>query len=94
MPKAVWKGVVLADSDKTVMIEGNHYFPPDAVRWELLIQSPTTSRCFWKGRAHYLSIVLDDESNTDAAWHYPKPWPLARRIAAHVAFWRGVRIVD
>ncbi len=92
MPQAVWNGTVVADSDATVVVEGNHYFPPGSVRWELVLDSPTTSRCFWKGQARYLTLTVDDDVNVDAAWYYPKPWPLARKIANHVAFSRGVQI--
>lgn len=92
MPQAVWKGAVVADSDDTLVVEGNHYFPSESVRWEFFVNSPTTSRCFWKGQAHYLTLAIDDDVNVDAAWYYPKPWPLARKIVDHVAFWRGVQI--
>lgn len=90
--RAVWNGVVIAESDDTKIVEGNAYFPPGSVRDDLLIPSPTTSRCFWKGKARYYSIVVGDDVNPDAAWTYPHPWPLARRLRDHVAFWRGVRI--
>ncbi len=92
MAKATWNGVVLAHSDATVMIEGNHYFPPDSVRWEHLARSDRRSLCFWKGLARYYTVVVDGETNPDAAWTYPRPSPLARRIKNHVAFWGGVRI--
>lgn len=92
MIRATWAGTVLAEADKTVTVEGNHYFPPDSVRWAHLNQSPSTSRCWWKGKAEYLTVVVNDELNVDAAWRYPDPWPLARRITGHVAFWRGVTI--
>ena len=90
--RATWRGVLLAESADTVRVEGNEYFPPDAVRWEHLVESPTTSLCLWKGRARYLSVAVDDEALPDAAWYYPRPWPLARRIADRVAFWGGVRV--
>lgn len=92
MPRAVWNGAVIAESDETVVVEGNYYFPPESVRWEFTLESPSTSRCYWKGKAHYLTLAVDDDVNIDAGWYYPKPWPLARRITGHVAFWRGVRI--
>lgn len=92
MIRATWAGTVIAESDRTVVVEGNHYFPPDDVRWDHLIDSPSTSRCFWKGKARYMSVGVDDDLNVDAAWTYPEPWPLARRITGHVAFWRGVTI--
>lgn len=90
--RATWRGVVLAESTDTIRVEGNDYFPPDAVRWEHLVESPTTTRCFWKGRAHYLSVAVDDDIAVDAAWYYPRPWPLARAITDHVAFWGGVQV--
>jgi uncharacterized protein (DUF427 family) len=90
--RATWRGVLLAESADTVRVEGNEYFPPDAVRWEHLVESPSTSLCLWKGRARYLSVAVDDEVLPDAAWYYPRPWPLARRIADRVAFWRGVQV--
>jgi uncharacterized protein (DUF427 family) len=92
--KASWDGVVLAESNRTVVVEGNHYFPPDSVRWEHLVESPSASWCWWKGRARYLTVAVDERANVNAAWYYPKPWPLARRIAGHVAFWAGVQITD
>jgi len=92
--RATWRGVVLAESADTVGVEGNHYFPSDSVRWECLVESPTTSLCVWKGRARYLSVAVDDEVLPDAAWYYPRPWPLARRIADRVAFWGDVRVED
>ncbi|MBW3602994.1 MAG: DUF427 domain-containing protein [Actinobacteria bacterium] len=90
--RARWHGVVLAESSETIRVEGNDYFPPESVRWECLVDSPTTSMCFWKGRARYLSVAVDDEVLSDAAWYYPRPWPLARRIANRVAFRDGVRL--
>jgi len=92
--RATWRGVVLAESADTVDVEGNHYFPSDSVRWECLVESPTTSLCVWKGRARYLSVAVDDEVLPDAAWYYPRPWPLVRRIADRVAFWGDVRVED
>lgn len=92
--RATWRGVVLAESADTVYVSGNHYFPPESVRWECLVESPTTSLCVWKGRARYLSVAVDDEVLPDAAWYYPRPWPLARRIADRVAFWGDVRVED
>jgi uncharacterized protein (DUF427 family) len=94
MPRAVWRGTVLGAAERTRMVEGNHYFPPDAVRWEHLVQSDTTTWCWWKGRARYLSIAIDDEVISDAAWYYPAPWPLARRLKRHVAFGPPVTVHD
>lgn len=92
--RATWRGVVLAESADTVRVEGNHYFPPESVRWECLVESPTTSLCVWRGRARYLSVAVDDEVLPDAAWYYPRSWLLARRIADRVAFWGDVRVED
>lgn len=92
MPKAVWKGTVIAESDDTVVVEGNHYFPPDSVRWDHLEESSKTTTCPWKGRASYYDVVVDGDANRDAAWYYPNPSSAARPIAGHLAFWRGVRI--
>lgn len=94
MPKAVWNGTVIAESDETVVVEGNHYFPEDSVRTELLSESSTQTRCPWKGMASYYSIDVDGEHNADAAWYYPDPSPAASKIKNHVAFWRGVQVID
>ena len=92
MMRAVWNGVVLVESPATVRVEGNDYFPVEAVRLEYFIDSPTKSVCPWKGLARYYTVVVDGATNPDAAWYYPKPSPLARRIKNHVAFWNGVQI--
>lgn len=92
MVKAIWKGKVLAESGRTEIVEGNHYFPPDAVHKEFLRPSETHSVCPWKGVASYYSIEVDGEKNPDAAWYYPDPKPAARNIAGRIAFWKGVRI--
>jgi uncharacterized protein (DUF427 family) len=86
VPAAVWRDTVLADSAHTIVVAGTHYFPPDTVRWEHLIDSPTRSRCWWKGQACYLPVAVDDEVLADAAGYYPRPWPPARRLRYHVAF--------
>ena len=91
--RAIWNGEVVAESDDTVVVEGNHYFPMDAVRQDLLRPSPTTSVCPWKGTASYYSLEVDGLQNADAAWTYPTPRRAARRIAGRVAFWRGVEVV-
>lgn len=93
MRRASWAGVVLAESDRTVVLDGCHYFPPDSVRWEHLIESPSTRRC-WKGRARYLSVAVDDHVNVDAAWYYPEPSRLARGISGHVAFSPEVNVTE
>lgn len=92
MPKAVWNGAVLAESGETIVVEGNHYFPPDSVRWEHFQESAKTSSCPWKGRAGYHDVVVDGKVNRNAAWHYQRPSAAAANIADYVAFWRGVRV--
>jgi uncharacterized protein (DUF427 family) len=92
MTKAIWNGAVLAESDRTVEVEGNQYFPPDAVHRAHLRESATHTTCPWKGVASYYDVVVDGQVNRDAAWYYPQPKEAARQIAGHVAFWRGVRV--
>lgn len=92
MMKAVWNGTVLAESATTEIVEGNHYFPPEALRQEFFRPSDTRTTCPWKGSAHYYSIAVGDQTNPDAAWLYPEPKSAASRIAGKVAFWKGVRI--
>ena len=92
MPKATWKGAVLAETDRGIEVEGNQYFPPDAVRRGYLRPSATHTTCSWKGVASYYDVVVDGQVNEDAAWYYPEPKEAARRIKDHVAFWRGVTI--
>ena len=90
--QAVWNGVVLAESDRTVVVEGNHYFPPDDVNHDYLDPSARHSMCFWKGRASYFDAIVDGDRNRAAAWYYPSPSPAARNIKQHVAFWHGVKV--
>ena len=93
MARAVWNGVVIAQSDETIMVEGNHYFPADSVRMEMLRPSDTTSFCGWKGTAQYYSVVTaDGKTNKDCAWYYAEPSPDAVHIKGMIAFWNGVRI--
>jgi uncharacterized protein (DUF427 family) len=92
MAKAIWHGAVLAESDHVEMVEGNHYFRPDAVHREYLRESATHSTCPWKGVASYYDVVVDGETNHDAAWYYPSPKDAAKNIRDHVAFWRGVHV--
>ncbi|WP_029416050.1 DUF427 domain-containing protein [Brevundimonas bacteroides] len=92
MPKALWNGAVIADSDDTVVVEGNHYFPRDAVDPAVLRPSSTTTVCPWKGTASYHSIVVDGKENKDAAWFYPEPKSAAAEIADRIAFWKGVEV--
>jgi uncharacterized protein (DUF427 family) len=88
--RATWNGVVLAESDETVQVEGNHYFPPNSVHREFFADSVTNSVCPWKGLASYLTVQVGDSSNSDAAWYYPEPKDAALEIKDHVAFWKGV----
>jgi uncharacterized protein (DUF427 family) len=92
MARATWNGALLADSTRTVEVEGNQYFPPDAVRKELLRPSETHTTCPWKGVASYYDVVVDGQVNRDAAWYYPEPKAAAREIKDHVAFWHGVKV--
>jgi uncharacterized protein (DUF427 family) len=91
--RAIWKKAVLAESDDTVVVEGNHYFPAGALRREHLRESETHSTCPWKGTASYYDVVVGDAVNRDAAWTYPSPKPAAANIAGRVAFWKGVEVV-
>lgn len=90
--KATWKGVTLAESDTTVVVEGNHYFPPEAINTEYFSDSPTHSTCPWKGEASYKTVEVDGETNADAAWFYPAPKDAAAEIKDHFAFWKGVQV--
>lgn len=92
MAKAIWNGRVVAESARCETVEGNHYFPPDAVRHELLKVSATHTTCGWKGVASYYDVVVDGVINKDAAWYYPDPKPAAANIAGYIAFWKGVKI--
>ncbi len=90
--RAVWGGEVIAESDSTVLVEGNHYFPPESVRRKFLESSPTTTVCPWKGTASYYNVVVAGQVNRDAAWYYLNPREAAANIKDHVAFWRGVDV--
>lgn len=90
--KAIWKGQIIAESENTVVVEGNHYFPPDAIKKEFFEESPTHTTCGWKGVASYFSVVVGGEKNKDAAWYYPSPKEAAKNIKGYVAFWRGVKV--
>jgi uncharacterized protein (DUF427 family) len=94
MAKARWNGVTLAESDHYLVVEGNYYFPPDDVHREYLRESKAHSLCFWKGAASYYDIEVNGAKNQDAAWYYPHPSLLARRLKNYVAFWNGVEIED
>lgn len=89
---ATWNGVTLAESDDTVVVEGNHYFPPESVRMEYLRPTDKHTECPWKGTASYYDIVVDGETNEGGAWYYPEPKEAARQIAGRVAFWHGVSV--
>jgi len=90
--RATWKGAVLAESDDTVVVEGNHYFPADSIRREHFRESETHTVCPWKGTASYYDVMVGDDVNRDAAWFYPEPKDAAKEIKGRVAFWRGVRV--
>jgi uncharacterized protein (DUF427 family) len=92
MAKATWNGQVLAESDETVMVEGNHYFPAGSIRKQYFQPSDTHTTCPWKGLASYYDVVVDGKTNKDAAWYYPEPKDAAKEIAGRVAFWRGVSV--
>jgi uncharacterized protein (DUF427 family) len=90
--KAIWQDTVLAESDKTIVVEGNHYFPPDSIKREFFQSSDTHSTCPWKGLASYYHIRVGEKSNQDAAWYYPEPKDAAQQIKDYIAFWRGVKV--
>ena len=92
--RALWNGSVIADSDNTIVVEGNHYFPLADAASEHLRPSEHTSVCQWKGEASYFDVVVDGQENANAAWAYRKPKEAAQEIADHVAFWRGVEVVE
>jgi len=93
MIQAIWNGQVLAESEETVVVEGNHYFPEAAVRQAYLTPSDTTSFCGWKGDCSYFNVVVAGKENADAAWFYADPYERAEKIRGHIAFWKGVRVV-
>ncbi len=90
--RAIWNGTVVAESDETIVVEGNHYFPRDAIKSEYFVESDMASTCPWKGEAAYFDVVVDGAVNKDAAWHYDAPKPRAEHVAGRVAFWRGVTV--
>lgn len=92
--QAIWNDTVLAESDNTVVVEGNHYFPPESVNESYFEPSDHRTTCPWKGRASYYDVVVSGERNKNAAWYYPEPKEKATHIKDHVAFWNGVRIVE
>lgn len=90
--KAVWNGEVIAESENTIIIEGNHYFPPESVHKEFLLPSGTQTTCPWKGVASYCSLIANNKINNDASWYYANPKPEANNIKGYFAFWNGVDI--
>ena len=92
MPKAIWNGVVVAESDRCEVVEGNQYFPEDSIKREYFQDSSTTTVCGWKGVANYYTLAVNGETNTDAAWYYADPKPAAKKIKGRVAFWKGVQV--
>ena len=91
--KAIWKGEKLAESNETIVVEGNHYFPVSAVNLSFLTPSNTKTNCPWKGIASYYTIKVGDDLNVDACWYYPEPKKAAKNIQGHVAFWHGVEVI-
>lgn len=92
MAKAIWNGTVIAESDETIVVEGNHYFPPESVNKEFLQESERKSVCFWKGTASYFDIQVSGDKNAGAAWYYPQPSDAASKIKDYIAFWHGVKV--
>jgi len=92
--KAIWNDVIIAESDNTVVVEGNHYFPRESLVKEYFTESATTSVCPWKGTANYYTLHVKDSENKDAAWYYPTPKGAAKQILDKVAFWKGVSVVE
>ena len=90
--RATWNGTTLAESDETVVVEGNHYFPRASIEAELLAPSTKKTHCPWKGTASYLTVTVDGQENADAAWYYPEPKDEAAHIKDHIAFWNGVEV--
>lgn len=90
--RATWNGTVLAESADTIVVEGNHYFPPDSIEREHFTETSTHTECPWKGTASYYTVTVDGEENTDAAWYYPRTKPEADDIRGYVAFWKGVEV--
>ncbi|SNX28083.1 Nucleotidyltransferase [Polynucleobacter meluiroseus] len=92
--KAIWNGQVIANSNETVVVEGNHYFPPASLTEQFFKKSTKTTSCPWKGTANYYDVEVDGQSNKDAAWYYAEPKSAANNIAGYIAFWRGVEVVE
>ena len=92
--KAIWNGTVLAESDDTEVVEGNHYFPKESINTDYFEKSSKHTTCPWKGEASYYTLAVDGEKNADAAWYYPEPKDAAQQIKDHVAFWKGVEVTE
>lgn len=92
--KAIWNNEVIAESNETIVVEGNHYFPPDAVNRDFLVSSQTHTTCPWKGIASYYSLTINGVVNKDAAWYYPQPKEAAAQIKDYLAFWKGVKVEE
>ena len=90
--KAIWNNTVIAESDQTIVVEGNNYFPPDAIKPEYFQPSETHTTCSWKGEASYHNVIVNGEVNKDAAWYYPLPKDAAKNIENYIAFWKGVKV--
>ena len=90
--QAIWNGAVIAQSDDTVVVEGNHYFPESSLKREYISFSNHKTTCHWKGQASYYSLLVNGEMNTDAAWYYADPKPEAEEIRGRIAFWKGVKV--
>ena len=90
--KAIWNNHVIAESNNTIIVENNHYFPQDSVKAEYLVPSDTHTICPWKGQASYYTLEVDGQRNADAAWYYPSPKPAAQNIKNYIAFWKGVQV--
>lgn len=92
--KAIWNDVVIAQSDDTLVVEGNHYFPAESLNRKYVVDSELHTSCHWKGRASYYSLLVDGKLNRDSVWYYPEPLQAAASVKGRVAFWKGVRVVD
>ena len=92
--KATWENTIIAESDRTIVIEGNHYFPPNSIKREYFSPTDTHTTCPWKGIANYYTVQIGGQSNVDAAWYYPEPKAAAQSIKDYVAFWRGVKVSE
>jgi len=92
--KAIWKDTLLAESDDTIVVESNHYFPPDSIKKDFFQPSDSRSSCHWKGEASYYSIKIGDELNEDSAWYYPAPKAEASNIKDYIAFWKGIEVIE